>query len=281
MLWLKFGGWFQCRLPTDPDPTDEPRGVSGYVVALAGEPDLDRIIRLQSPVVERRYCPTIGVSVQGVFQEAGASARHPLLGATVELLDNPKFEGRNGIIAEAGFEPVVPFHLRISKGAFSLQRRHQDKEVPPYVELRGSGINASPAAIAEATGIWDLGQHWTDRRAKLTSDIAASGDPTFVAAARRRLQTLGNLRLSGFFGARMQYSFPLAGASAISDPENYLSSPIDADNPWPVEFWFGGWDPDCLSGYMQGYLGLPFKQAQQPATEAVRLMRTPSGERRA
>ena len=39
-IWLKFTGWFQCRLATDPDPTDEPRGVSGYVRAVAGEPDL-------------------------------------------------------------------------------------------------------------------------------------------------------------------------------------------------------------------------------------------------
>jgi hypothetical protein len=33
-VWLKFGGWFQCRLATDPDPCDEPRGVSGYVHAV-------------------------------------------------------------------------------------------------------------------------------------------------------------------------------------------------------------------------------------------------------
>ena len=33
-------GWFQCRLATDPDPYDEPRGVSGYVHAYLGEPTL-------------------------------------------------------------------------------------------------------------------------------------------------------------------------------------------------------------------------------------------------
>ena len=49
MLRLRFGGWFQCRLATDPDPADEPRGVSGSIKALPGEPDLDRIIRLQPP----------------------------------------------------------------------------------------------------------------------------------------------------------------------------------------------------------------------------------------
>src|SRR5688500_5259039 len=38
--WLTFRGWFQARLPTDPDPFDEPRGISGYAWALPGEPDL-------------------------------------------------------------------------------------------------------------------------------------------------------------------------------------------------------------------------------------------------
>jgi hypothetical protein len=36
-LVLKFGGWFQCPLATDPDPADEPRGVDGYKHAVAGE----------------------------------------------------------------------------------------------------------------------------------------------------------------------------------------------------------------------------------------------------
>ena len=46
-LWIKFEGWFQCRLATDPDPADEPRGVDGYIHAIPSERDLDRIIRLQ------------------------------------------------------------------------------------------------------------------------------------------------------------------------------------------------------------------------------------------
>ena len=46
-LYLHFEGYFQCRLATDPDPTREPRGVSGYTYALAGEDDLDQVIYLQ------------------------------------------------------------------------------------------------------------------------------------------------------------------------------------------------------------------------------------------
>ena len=58
MIEIHFEGWFECRLATDPDPTDEPRGVSGWTYALAGEPDLDRIIRTQPMgTVSRRFGP--------------------------------------------------------------------------------------------------------------------------------------------------------------------------------------------------------------------------------
>ena len=48
MIEVRYSGWFQCRLATDPDPYDEPRGVSGYLHAYVGEPDLDRrIVKLE------------------------------------------------------------------------------------------------------------------------------------------------------------------------------------------------------------------------------------------
>ena len=45
-LDVHFEGYFLCRLTTDPDPTDEPRGVSGYTLALAGETNLDNCVLL-------------------------------------------------------------------------------------------------------------------------------------------------------------------------------------------------------------------------------------------
>src|SRR5690606_16465196 len=50
VLRIDFEGWFQVRLATDPDPSDEPRGVSGTTFALAGEPDFDRIVRFWEPI---------------------------------------------------------------------------------------------------------------------------------------------------------------------------------------------------------------------------------------
>lgn len=111
-LLIKFGGWFQCRLATDPDPADEPRGVDGYIHAVAGEPDLDRIIRLQpsDQSVRRSYCPVVGVKVTSVYLDQHKSNDHPLVGALVDFLDNPKFEGRNGILAVAGGSSISSSH---------------------------------------------------------------------------------------------------------------------------------------------------------------------------
>src|SRR5829696_4122045 len=120
MLTLHFEGWLECRLATDPDPTDEPRGVSGWTFAVAGEPDLDRTLRLQPEgAVNRRFGPTVGVAVRRVELFGEDVPDHRLVGATVELLDGPVFEGRNGISAEDAEEPIVPFHPRIRQAGIT------------------------------------------------------------------------------------------------------------------------------------------------------------------
>jgi hypothetical protein len=86
MLFIKFEGWFQCRLATDPDPVDELRGVSGYMKSLPGEPDLDRIIRFHDPVVRRAFAPDVGVRVSKVAVDGVVDSAHSLLGGKVDLL---------------------------------------------------------------------------------------------------------------------------------------------------------------------------------------------------
>jgi len=143
MLSLEFAGWFCCRLSTDPDPSDEPRGVSGWSYALAGEPDLDRLIRFQDAPVVRRPGPDVGVNVRRVVLDGQPLAAHPLLGARVELLDEAKFEGRNGLVSEDGWEPMLPFHLAISGDGLRVSRRDplgaQERpiwEIEPQLLLR-------------------------------------------------------------------------------------------------------------------------------------------------
>jgi hypothetical protein len=38
-----------------------------------------------------------------------------------------------------------------------------------------------------------------------------------------------------------------------------LTREIDAEKPWIIDFWMGGWDPDAACGFMQGYISIPEK----------------------
>ena len=46
----------------------------------------------------------------------------------------------------------------------------------------------------------------------------------------------------------------------MTDPEGRLGGTADPRQPWPIRFWFGGWDGDLLVGYFRGNLGLPFTE---------------------
>jgi len=99
-------------------------GSSGNIFRFGDEPDLDRIIRFQNPVALRSHSPPMGVIVFSanyysslttytrVHTGTGESLPE-LLGAQVDLLDNPKYMGCNNLISPAG-EPIDPFHLKIS-----------------------------------------------------------------------------------------------------------------------------------------------------------------------
>src|SRR4051812_18777626 len=100
MLTLDFEGWFQCRLATDPDLYDHPRGLEGSTYAVGSEPNLDRIIRPQAPVAPRSYGPTVGITVRAVTVDGDPVSGHPMIKAAIDLLDGSKFEGRNGDLAD-------------------------------------------------------------------------------------------------------------------------------------------------------------------------------------
>ena len=291
MIWLEFEGWFQCRLATDPDPSDELRGVSGYVHAVAGEPDLDRIIRMQPKgACPRSHCPEIGVVVKRVFEGSKENAESLLVGAAVELLDEAKFEGRNHLIAEDGFEAIVPFHLKVSKGSFVLQRKFSDTFVFPPKKpedrdqlqtLQAGGVVISPGTIGVRTGIFDLGVVWRERVNLLQSDLKGSSNEIEQAALRSRIASLSDPRNLRFFGARMLYSIPLSGIAVVNDPGGWLSAKPSTGlgNPWLTELWYGAWDPDALCGFMQGYLGLPTVETV-PTSKIAAMMTDPNQERR-
>jgi hypothetical protein len=276
MLTLTFEGWFQCRLATDPDPSDEPRGVSGWTFAVAGEEDLDRVIRLQEPISPRSHGPEVGVVVRKVAVDERHIPDHPLVGGQVQLLDGTKFEGRNGIVAEDAAEGIDPFHLRITGGGVTLRRKDildpqnpelRMHEVDPTVLRRRqpvAGEAVERAEIADATGIMDYVGYRRERKEKLEDDLDGADDPVLQAALRKRIADLNeslekrDIRV-GILGASLIYRFAIRGPAEVVGDRDVLAGIVGTLPPWPIEFWAGGWDADALCGYMRGRLQVPFR----------------------
>jgi hypothetical protein len=286
-LVLQFTGFCLMRIPTDPDPTDEPRGASGYTFAFAGEPDLDRLIYLQPPdakkVPPRRFAPDVGVTVKSAkrVDASGSVTDLPaLLDAKVDLLDGPKLENRNWTLTLPGFEPIVPFHLQVKAKGLRVYRDapidpdHPDLPIwkvdqSKIVAQGAAGMAWEPSTIGRATGIWDAGAFVARRRDAVAALLAElekeHGDPVLIANLRGRLAELefavqnpGDRRtLAKNFVER--FSFPMLGKKPVVDgPDADFGGKLDVVSPWTVSFWIGAWDPDALCAFMEGSLSIPY-----------------------
>jgi hypothetical protein len=280
-LVISFAGWCVMRLATDPDPTDEPRGVSGYTFAFAGEPDLDRVLHMQPPTnfTPRSHSPQpLGVTVSSAQRSDGQNV--PALGGgTVELLDEPRLENRNWVLTLPGFEPLVPFHLQITGDGVTIRRDTPlNPEAPdqPVWEVPAealaaqgaNGINYEPETVGHATGIWDSMAIVTERLAALRAERRAEQDPVKATALDGRIAELeiavaseGNDRRVGARYFVERFAFPVEGETKIEDPAKALGGTIDETSPWTIGFWMGAWDPDVLCLYMQGALEIPYASA--------------------
>src|SRR5690349_14842687 len=133
-LDISFEGYFMCRLTTDPDPTDERRGVSGYTLALASEDDLDNWLQLNpSPeyiqknlrepgksLLEKKSLALRVAVTSATVKGADYPPAQELVGGKVNLLgddrtERPMFEGRNDIVgSDDNVEfPIDPFIIDI------------------------------------------------------------------------------------------------------------------------------------------------------------------------
>jgi hypothetical protein len=270
-LVLEFEGWCSLRLPTDPDPSDEPRGISGYTFAFAGEPDLDRILNLQprAGMQYRSHGPKLGVTVRRAARTDGESVP-ALKGAHVDLLGQPIIENRNWTLTLPGFEPIVPFHLRVDGKDAALERvaplNPADPSQPLWqvsqtlLEAQGAqGMEYEPATVGDATGEWDPLGAVTARLAELRHDLEHTRDATARTALEGRISELefavanpGDRRvLVRNFVER--FGFDMTGDASVTGVDG-----LDTTQPWRVDFWLGGWDPDVLCLYMKGALNVPY-----------------------
>lgn len=190
MLVVEFAGYGLMRIPTDPDPTDETRGVSGYSFVFGKEPDLDRIIRLQpEPEFIRTHSPSpMGVFVTGAsrrFAKPGKPAQDlpGLVGAAVDWEDGPKLENRNLILTVAGMEPICPFNMRIKNDDIDIYRTVPINAADPsqYVyqasaanlsRMAAFGMYPEPDTVRRATGMSDPYKRVLERIALLEKDKA-------------------------------------------------------------------------------------------------------------
>jgi hypothetical protein len=267
---VTFSGWFQCRLATDPDPADEPRGVSGSTFAVPGEADLDRIIRFQAPVDPRVPGPSVGVTVSEVRTTDGP-VDHALLGAEIVLHGQPRFEGRGGLLARRGSEPIHPLELELRGSDISIRRRDWlDERDRGLLEVESGALarraggggewdRATDAEFLRLAGVESWRQLRLERAAALGHALARTRDPVPAAGLRRRLNRLG--RPESVF-VRYQLNLGEHGGQGRLSGRWALAMALDLDAPWPLELLFGGWDADAMCGLVVGRLGLPAGRRQ-------------------
>ena len=268
MINILFNGRFQARFATDPEAYDHPRGGRGWTFAVAGEPDFDRVVRFSSPVAPRSHGPVIGVKVTEVRKDGQPVAGHSLVGATVDLVDGPKFEGHNGAIAGDGNEPVFPLHLQIVQGSLVLETTEwltfADLKKPQGLLRHGKGAtqDIDSQILSRLLGGLNPVQFRAERRAKLVTDLGTAQNQVEQDALRQRIDSIATasaadgLKLD-ILSYRVRYTTKIPPVCRrFSDPQNLfqLADPLQLN--WTCSWWMGAWDADALTGYIEGSLDL-------------------------
>lgn len=259
-LEVSFRGWMQVRLATDPDPSDEPRGISGYIAALPSEPDLDRIIRFQPPFVTRTYGPQLGVEVDAVRLHGEDLRGHVLVGGRVNLEGSPVFKGENGVVAEDGLEPIVPFILSVAKDDSVLLMRGTSPTPNykdfPFANLQATSIGPAPLSLLAQAGVADPKGYFAERSRRLHKELEQLTDPETRLALLTRIKVLDGVG-SGFFGFQMTWRVELGSRDVTADGSGLPGFAVYRGSPWLVELRIGCWDPDIQCSYVVGSLWLP------------------------
>lgn len=299
-LYLSFEGYFQIRFATDPDPTDEPRGVSGYTFALAGEPDFDNLVHLQPDeegVCERRFGygkndigPRVGVTVRQArsFNEETLtySDAPDYLDARVSFVKAELTE-RNGIIIRNDLFAIDPLRVQLRKKRGALVLDREDFLDPNNTDLpitqatsemlerrQPQGLTNNSVEVAKATGLPDASNescinNRRIRQQNLEELLKRTRNPVERAALQTRISQLNILRRwwdlsqGGKPIDRRAHQLTLQAYGWNVDINGAVhENKIGADENqhWPLSFWMGGWDGDALCAYISGYLSIPLME---------------------
>ena len=287
MMDLHFEGWWQCRFATDPDPTDDPRGVSGPTFITPGEPVFDRVIRFQDPVAPRwPFTDRMGVTVRSVTIGGVAQPGSGLVDQPVDLRGDPQFRQRNLVLVDQPFQVLIdPFDLQVGTSESVMLRRSALWDVTRpdltiedvfldevLIAPRMNTVAIQSAEVAEATGILDYAGYRRERLAALTERRAKATDPVEQAALERRITALDDdalltgVRLASeqFLGMQVTYDFVLDGTPKVVDSARVLGGSVGTSQPWGLTMWWGGYDVDALVGYVRGTLSVPFVAHPDP-----------------
>lgn len=261
MLVLLFSGWFQCRLATERDKSDEKQGKAGWTFAH-GESDFDRFIRFHDPVEPRSHGPTVGVTVKKVSLNGAAMSGHPLVGARVDLLDQPRFDAQFGEDSEEA-EPIIPFHLRIEQGDVMIRGDAVDGEAKPDRRITQpawvrdyAGINVAKAGGAQ--------EFRAERRRALVAELQGTRNPARERILRQRIDQFemdadpNNARIVHLSSVQ-DWDFELRIRRRVTDPGGRIGARINESVPWTIQFRMGAWDADALCGFVRGTLSLPVR----------------------
>jgi len=199
------------------------------------------------------------------------SSAPALNGATVDLLGGPIIENRNWTLTLPGFEPIVPFHLRVAGDGVALERvaplNPADPSQPLWqvpqalLEAQGAqGMEYEPATVGAATGEWDPLGAVKQRLATLQQDLEHEHDEIARTNLEGRIAELKIGIAANPPDRRVlvrnfveRFGFPMQGDATATGIDG-----IDTTTPWRVDFWLGGWDPDVLALYMKGALNVPY-----------------------
>lgn len=295
MLILNFEGWFQMRMATDPDPTDELRGVSGYTFALAGEPDLDAKIHLQPDeegVWEREFGPLgtpgpkVGVTVRSATRNRKDAPE--LVGTKIAFVDAQILE-HNGLLVRDDYFIINPFRVRLTneKKKVLLDRvddlnpndpsmPENEATTPMLTRRQATTFTSNSQEVATATGLESpanvaLIANRLQRKRNLEALLAQTPkkDDTARSALETRIEQLAIVQRWWELSEGSPTSRPIDRRAAqlalqlsgwnIDMNGRIAANTLGADEtyPWNISFWMGGWDGDAMCGYVKGVWTIP------------------------